>query len=268
MFKNETPSSSRTNFSDQAGLIRNSSTRVQSTSQSCIPAFPSSDQIAILKFKKSFYGKNGQWTNRNNMHMHQLEIQNREWIGKNLEMTNGLIKWTIKNEGRYQFYLESRSTNYDEKGPALGVNIKLEMFLKKNDVLYLFFADTVFVFNKTLNLIAVPGSAGLSGDCLSNGSRDQDLQNSEKFKKGIKKDEKGYDVQSVINRKNRKMSLSGSGYNSGYKWTPGWQGGSTYVDNSRYKTEIRQNTKIPKKRDPNVPYSGFTAPFIEIKYLN
>ena len=66
---------------------------------------------------------------------------------------------------------------------------------------------------------------------------------------------------------NRTVSYTGSGYCNGYKESPGFQGGSSYVD-SDYESQIRQNTKIPIKRDKNVPYSGFTVPFIEIKLLN
>ena len=70
-----------------------------------------------------------------------------------------------------------------------------------------------------------------------------------------------------MNGENRKMSGTGSGYYNGKKCNPGRQGGSSYVD-SKYESEIRQNTKIPTKADQNVQYSGFTVPCIEIKLLN
>merc|ERR1712130_403240 len=200
------------------------------------------------------------------MKMDKLEFESKEWIEKSLEMKNGLIKWTIEEEGKYEFHLESRSINYII-GSAVGVNIKLKMNLKKNDILYLFIADTIFLFNKEKKLIAVPGAAAWSGDGRSNGSVNQDLQNSELFEEELEDMVRlGYDYQSVLNGKNRKESWTGSGFYNGHKYRPGYQGCSSYID-SAYESEIRQNTKIPSKGDWDVPLLKFTVPFIEIKLL-
>ena len=86
-----------------------------------------------MKTERSFCG-GGEKTDRDEMKMDELEIENKKWIGKNLKMKNGLIKWTVKDKGEYEFHLESRSTNWDWddcKGPAMGVNIELKMNLKK-----------------------------------------------------------------------------------------------------------------------------------------
>ena len=58
----------------------------------------------------------------------------------------------------------------------------------------------------------------------------------------------------------------GSGYRGAKRCSPGYQGGSSFVD-EKYESEIKQNVIIPEKYDENVPYSGFTVPFIEIKLL-
>ena len=59
-------------------------------------------------------------------------------IEKDLRKNNNLIKWTVRDEGEYEIYLESMSTNQDfeddgksqaTKGPAMGVNIRLKMNL-------------------------------------------------------------------------------------------------------------------------------------------
>ena len=97
MFKNKIPSSSGTSTADQGGLIRDSSTQVQPL----IPDAVSYKQGAILKFKKSFYYEDGHYTDRDEMKMDELEIENNKWIKRNLKMKNGLIKWTVKDNGEY-----------------------------------------------------------------------------------------------------------------------------------------------------------------------
>ena len=92
-----------------------------------------------MKFENSFYGDEGVNTDRYEMRMDRLEIENREWIERNLEVVEfsslerGLIKWTIEDEGKYEFHLESRSTTYffSDNGEGMGVNIKLKMNLKQ-----------------------------------------------------------------------------------------------------------------------------------------
>ena len=89
--------------------------------------------LPIVKIERSFCG-GGEKTDRDEMNMDELEIENKKWIKKNLKMKNGLIKWTVKDKGEYEFHLESRSTNWDWddcKGPAMGVNIELKINLKK-----------------------------------------------------------------------------------------------------------------------------------------
>ena len=135
MFKNKIPSSSGTSTGDQGRLIRYSSTQAHSLT----PAAGRLKQRAILNFEESFYSHLshlllGYSTDRNEMKMDKLEIENKKWIKTNLKMKDGLIKWTVKDKGEYAFHLESRSTNWDWddcKGPAMGVNIELKMNLKK-----------------------------------------------------------------------------------------------------------------------------------------
>lgn len=241
-------------------------------------------QRAQLKFPNSFYGQDSWNTDRDEMRMDRLVIKNKKWIKKNLKMEElsllerGLIKWTVKDEGNYEFHLESRSTHFyfSETGPAMGVNIKLKMNLKENDVLYFFIADTVFLFDEKKNLIAVPGAAGAKGEPLSDGSLNQHLQNcaifrlemrgrENEFNQAIEESFRGYDPKSVLNGENRKWSDAGSGYRNGYKYLFRAQGGSSYV-NPNYESEIQQNTLIPDQ-DHLDPLERFTVPFIEIKLL-
>ena len=70
----------------------------------------------------------------------------------------------------------------------------------------------------------------------------------------------------MINGENKGACFNGSGYVSGLLNSPGYQGGSSYVD-PKYESGIRQNTKIPIKFNPNRPYTGVNVPYIEIKLL-
>ena len=92
-----------------------------------------------LKFKKSFYGDDGDETFRTQMNIDQLDIGNEEWIRNYLKMENGLIEFTIPKTGKYQIIQQSRSSNFDRnerKGPAMGVNIRLKMNLKQVSNIY------------------------------------------------------------------------------------------------------------------------------------
>jgi hypothetical protein len=222
-----------------------------------------------LKFKKTFYEYHVsyQCTDRVKMKIEELDINNESWMDNHLKMENGLVEFTIPKTGKYHFVQQSRSSNLDDReriGPAMGVNVELEIDLKRGEKLYVFIADTIFLFNQNMKLISVPGSAGSWGNHLSNGSLTTELEHSDQFE--VETASLGYDYQSVLNGTNRKYCDTGSGYKAGTKRYPGSQGGSTFVQ-PQYKSTIKQNEEIPSKYDNAIPYSGFTVPFIQIKLL-
>ena len=224
-----------------------------------------------LKFKKTFYRKFGVFTDRTNMKITELEMFEtwmKSWIDTYLVMKNGLMELTIPKTGKYQFILQSRSSNRDwsdawndwndaSRGPAMGVNVELVMDLKKGDKVYVFLADTVFLFDEDKKLISVPGAAGYIGNHLCNGSITKETKQSDQFNRNISKI--GYDPQSVLNGTNRKWSGNGSGYkvSTRYQYRVCVPGGSTFV-HPEYKSTVKQNTEVPQK-------GSFTVPFLKIK---
>ena len=87
-----------------------------------------------LKFKRSFYGKDGDETDRTIMKIEELEIENMGCMDTNLKMEDGLIEFITPKKGRYQIIQQSRSSNQDDEnrmGPAMGVNIQFELDLEK-----------------------------------------------------------------------------------------------------------------------------------------
>ena len=86
-----------------------------------------------------------------------------------LNVRNGLFECTAPVGGIYKIELESRSTS-TSGSIAKGVNIKIELKLRKHEKLFFFICDTVFLFDSKKELIAVPGSAGLYGNESSSGS--------------------------------------------------------------------------------------------------
>ena len=87
-----------------------------------------------LKFKSSFYGEDGYETDRTKMKIEELDIEYKDWMEHYLKMENGLIEFTIPKTGKYQIVQQSRSSNadaYDMDGPAMGVNVTLELASKK-----------------------------------------------------------------------------------------------------------------------------------------
>merc|ERR1712062_203504 len=165
-------------------------------------------------------------------------------------MENGLIEFTIPKGGRYKIVQKSRSSNRSN-GPAMGVTIELHSDYKKGEKLFIFVADSIFLFDVNKKLISVPGAAGWCGNYLYNGSVTTELQNCDQYYGEILGD--GYDTESVLNGDNRTQSANGSGYKNGKKYGSGGdrQGGSTFVD-SRYKSTIKQTEEIP-------PTNSFTV---------
>ena len=86
-----------------------------------------------LKFKKAFYGDDGDKTDRNEMKLEELDIEYRNWMENYLKMENGLIEFTIPKNGVYEIIQQSRSCNQsygEQNGPSMGVTVKLELDLQ------------------------------------------------------------------------------------------------------------------------------------------
>ena len=89
-----------------------------------------------LMFKKSFY-ENGYKTDRTKMELDELDIEHKQQprMKAYLKIEKGLIEFTIPKSGKYEIIQQSRSSNnnVDDSvdGPAMGVNLELELVLKK-----------------------------------------------------------------------------------------------------------------------------------------
>ena len=60
--------------------------------------------------------------------------------------------------------------------------MKSNNYFIKGDKLFVFIADTVFLFGQNKKLISVPGAAGFCGNHLCNGSLTTELEHSDQFR--------------------------------------------------------------------------------------
>ena len=67
--------------------------------------------------------------------------------------------------------------------------------------MFVFIADSVFVFDNDKTLISVPGAAGMCGDHLSNGSMTTELQHSNDFDEYTGTNFAGYGKDTCLNSK-------------------------------------------------------------------
>ena len=168
-------------------------------------------KIIQLKFKKTFYDVCGRSTDRDYMTITELDLKYENWMENYMTMENGLIEFTIPKTGRYEIIQKSRSTNVDGRR-ALGVTVQFVLNLErvksfkleilfiiiKEDKLFIFIADTIFLFDRNKKLISVPGSSGGSGNYLGNGSLTNDLQHSDHFVNEADFDEIGYGYKVLL----------------------------------------------------------------------
>jgi len=113
--------------------------------------------------------------NQNNGHVSSKEML--------LNVKQGIFQCIAPISGIYQIELESRSTATAVFAPAIakGVNIKIELKFKKNEKIFFFLCDTVYLFDSKFELLAVPGAAGLFGGNESSGSVDIENPHTDHF---------------------------------------------------------------------------------------